>query len=82
MRNPCPPKCVNTPCNGRKPRLSAANEEVLRVWRLCKRYKMLPQAGGVADQDEVLLLKFQSIDDEVDRWQERELKKGEGKRKR
>jgi len=55
--NPVPPVCERTPCRSReqKPRLSAALWEIVELHNACKRFSALPAAGGIGDQDPLLM---------------------------
>jgi len=72
IANPAPPQCSRTPCGSpeAKPRLEAWMGEVLFLWRMCRRYRALPRAGGVGDQDGFVMELFSELDrlrDTIDR---------------
>ena len=79
--NPSPPECRRTPCGSRadKPRLEKWQLEVLSLWRTCRRYRTLPRAGGVVDQDAFLMDVFAALDAlqaEIEREELERIRKG------
>lgn len=38
---------------------------ILEMWELCNRYRCLPEAGGLFDQDPEIMAKFSVIDEKM-----------------
>jgi hypothetical protein len=57
IENPVPPVCERTPCRGpdNRPRLSAELWEIVELHNACKHFGSLPQAGGILDQDPLVM---------------------------